>query len=168
MSLRKIRVYGDSVLRRKAKPVDDVDERIDQLVQDMFAALDVEGGVGLAAPQIGVSLRVIVISVPSEGGPRNELALINPVITSAEGWQESEEGCLSVPGIYEKVQRRAKVAVEGLELSGAPFKAEYEGLPATVFQHEIDHLDGVLFIDRLSPLKRRMLENELAKISRDG
>jgi peptide deformylase len=168
MDLRKIRVYGDPVLRRKAKPVGEIDESIERLVEEMFVVLEAEGGIGLAAPQVGVSLRVIIVSVPTGDGPRTELALVNPVITSAEGWLEHEEGCLSVPGLFEKVKRKARVTVEGLELSGLPYKAEYEGLPATVFQHEIDHLDGVLFVDRISPLKRRLLEKELVKIARAG
>jgi peptide deformylase len=169
MSLRKIRIYGDPALRQKAKPVEDVDESIDRLVEEMFSVLEIEGGIGLAATQIGVPLRVIVVSVPAEGGARAELALINPVITAAEGWLEHEEGCLSVPGVFEKVRRRAKVAVEGLELNGGPYRGEHEGLPATVFQHEIDHLDGVLFVDRISPLRRRLLDKELVKIARaDG
>jgi len=165
MSARRVRVYGDPVLRRKARPVGEIDDSVRGLVDDMFDALEEEGGIGLAAPQIGVSLRVIIVSIP-EDSSREELALVNPAITSAEGWQEFEEGCLSVPGIYEKVRRRAKVTVEGTDLAGAPFKRRYEGFPATVFQHEIDHLDGVLFVDRLSSMKRRMLEKDLAEISR--
>ena len=168
MSMKKIRVYGDPVLREKAKPVERIDESVDQLVEDMFSVLEIEGGIGLAANQIGVPLRVIIVSAPSEDGPRIELALVNPVITSAEGWFEHEEGCLSLPGIYEEVRRRAKVTVEGLLLSGERYKADHEELPATVFQHEIDHLDGVLFIDRISPLKRRLLEKELGKIAHAG
>jgi len=167
MSMKKIRVYGDPVLREKAKPVEGIDESIDQLVRDMFSVLEIEGGIGLAANQIGVPLRVIIVSAPSDDGTRIELALVNPVITSAEGWLEHEEGCLSVPGIYEEVRRRAKVTVEGLQLSGERYEAGYEDLPATVFQHEIDHLDGVLFVDRISPLKRRLLEKELSKIARE-
>jgi peptide deformylase len=168
MDLRQIRVYGDPVLRQKAKPVEKIDGSIEQLVDEMFLVLEAEGGIGLAAPQIGVSLRVIIVSVPADSGSRTELALVNPVITSAEGSFEHEEGCLSVPGLYEKVERKARVTVEGLELSGVPYKGHYEGLPATVFQHEIDHLDGVLFVDRISPMRRRLLEKELGKIARAG
>lgn len=164
MSGSRVRVYGADVLRRKAKPVEEVNESITELVDEMYAVLEKEGGIGLAAPQIGMPLRVIIVSIPADLG-RTELTLINPVISAAEGWQEYEEGCLSVPGIYENVKRRANITIEGLEPSGAAFKREYEGFPATVFQHEIDHLDGVLFVDRLPRMKRRMLEKELAEIS---
>jgi peptide deformylase len=162
----KVRVYGDSVLRKKAEPVGNIDSSIEELVDRMYVALEEEGGIGLAAPQIGVSKRVIIISIPNDDGSRTELTLVNPAITSAEGTQEFEEGCLSVPGIYEKVRRKAKITIEGQLLNGMPFTAEYEGFPATVFQHEIDHLDGVLFVDRLPRMKRRLLEKELAGISR--
>lgn len=167
MSETRIRVYGDPVLRRKAKSVEKIDCSIERLVDRMYEALEMEGGIGLAAPQIGAGDRVIIVSIPDDGG-RAELTLINPVITSAEGTQEFEEGCLSVPGIFEKVERKAKITVEGLLMNGAPFKAVYEGFPATVFQHEIDHLDGVLFVDRLPRMKRRLLERELAEIARQG
>ena len=167
MENSRVRVYGDAVLRKKAEPVEKIDSSIRELVERMFVALEEEGGIGLAAPQIGVSKRVIIVSVPEDSG-RTEIALVNPVITSAEGTQEFEEGCLSVPGIFEMVQRKAKITIEGLELSGKTYKAEYEGFPATVFQHEIDHLDGVLFVDRLPRMKRRLLEKELAEISREA
>jgi peptide deformylase len=164
----KVRVYGDAVLRRKAKPVEEIDSSIEELVDRMFVALEEEGGIGLAAPQIGVSKRVIIVSIPDDAGGRVGLTLVNPVITSAEGTQEFEEGCLSVPGIYETVQRKAKITIEGRLLNGSSYEAVYEGFPATVFQHEIDHLDGVLFVDRLSRMKRRLLEKKLAEISRSS
>jgi peptide deformylase len=167
MGLRRVRVYGDPVLRRKAKPIDEVDGSVEKLVEEMFEVLEEEGGIGLAAPQIGVPLRLIIVSIPGDQG-REELALVNPVVTQPEGWQEYEEGCLSVPGIYEKVRRRAKITVEALDLAGAPIALTYEKFPATVFQHELDHLDGVLFIDRLPRMKRRMLEKELAEIARSA
>lgn len=163
----RVRVYGDEVLRKKAEPVDEIDSSIKELVDRMYVALEEEGGIGLAAPQIGVSKRVIIVSIPEENS-RMELTLINPVITSAEGTQEFEEGCLSVPGIYETVQRKAKITLEGQLMNGSPYKAEHEGFPATVFQHEIDHLDGVLFVDRLPRMKRRFLEKELAEIARSN
>lgn len=165
MSDRQVRVYGDPVLRVKSKPVLEMDSSVEELVDEMFEALEEEGGIGLAAPQIGVPLRIIVVSLPAEIG-RTEVALINPEIKSAEGWQEFEEGCLSVPGIFDKVKRRARIKIEGLLPNGARFESEYEGFPATVFQHEIDHLDGVLFVDRLPRMKRRLLEKELSEIAR--
>ncbi len=165
MDVNKIRVYGDPVLRKKAAPVDEIDSAIEELIDEMYETLEEEGGIGLAAPQIGVSSRVIVLSLPEDAG-RRELALVNPVISSAEGRQEYEEGCLSVPGIFERVRRKARIKVEGLLPNGAPFESTYEGFPATVFQHEIDHLDGALFVDRLSRMKRRLLEKELSEIAR--
>ena len=165
MGLEKIRVYGDPVLRRKAGPIEKAGASIDQLIQEMFDVLEEEGGIGLAAPQIGVPLRVTIVSIPADVG-RKELALLNPIITQAEGWQEFEEGCLSVPGIFEDVRRRAKITIEALNPDGSRFEHTYEGFPATVFQHEIDHLDGVLFVDRLPRMKRRLLEKELAEIAR--
>ncbi len=165
MSNRQVRVYGDPVLRVKSKPVLEMDSSVEELVDEMFEALEEEGGIGLAAPQIGVPLRIIIVSLPAEIG-RTEVALINPEIKSAEGWQEFEEGCLSVPGIFDKVKRRARIKIEGLLPNGARFESEYEGFPATVFQHEIDHLDGVLFVDRLPRMKRRLLEKELSEIAR--
>lgn len=165
MSDRQVRVYGDPVLRVKSKPVLEMDSSVEELVDEMFEALEEEGGIGLAAPQIGVPLRIIVVSLPAEIG-RTEVALINPEIKSAEGWQEFEEGCLSVPGIFDKVKRRARIKIEGLLPNGARFESEYEGFAATVFQHEIDHLDGVLFVDRLPRMKRRLLEKDLSEIAR--
>jgi peptide deformylase len=165
MRLKRVRVYGDPVLRRKAKPIDKIDGSVEKLVEEMFEVLEEEGGIGLAAPQIGVPLRLLIVSIPADQG-RDELALINPVVTHAEGWQEYEEGCLSVPGIYEKVKRRAKITVEALDLAGSRMVSTYEKFPATVFQHEMDHLDGVLFVDRLPRMKRRMLEKELSEIAR--
>lgn len=165
MSNRQVRVYGDPVLRVKSKPVVEMDSSVEELVDEMFKALEEEGGIGLAAPQIGVPLRIIVVSLPADIG-RTEVALVNPEIKSAEGWQEFEEGCLSVPGIFDKVKRRARIKIEGLLPNGKRFESEYEGFPATVFQHEIDHLDGVLFVDRLPRMKRRLLEKELSEITR--
>lgn len=165
MSHGQVRIYGDPVLRVKSRPVLELDPSIEELVDEMFEALEEEGGIGLAAPQIGVPLRVIIVSLPADLG-RAEVALINPEIKSAEGWQEFEEGCLSVPGIFDKVKRRARIKIEGLLPNGTRFESEYEGFPATVFQHEIDHLDGVLFVDRLPRMKRRLLEKELSEIAR--
>ena len=159
MSEKHVRVYGDPELRKKAKPVKELDSSIEKLVEEMYEVLEQEGGIGLAAPQIGVPLRVIIVSLPADVG-RTEISLINPEIKSAEGWQEYEEGCLSVPGVFDKVKRRARIKIEGLLPNGALFESEYEGFPATVFQHEIDHLDGVLFVDRLPRMKRRLLEFE--------
>ncbi len=167
MKLKRVRVYGDPVLRRKAKPIGKIDASVEKLVDEMFEVLEEEGGIGLAAPQIGVPLRLIIVSLATDSG-RDELALINPLITRAEGWQEYEEGCLSVPGIYEKVKRRAKITLEAMDLSGSRISSAYEDFLATVFQHELDHLDGVLFVDRLPRMKRRMLEKDLAEMARSA
>jgi peptide deformylase len=147
---------GDPVLRDPAEPVERVDDALRTLIVDMFDTMYAQDGVGLAAPQVGIGQRVIVID------PREEevkpFALINPRITwFSSDLDRSEEGCLSIPGLKEIVERPFAVQVEGLDRDGQPVKLEATALLARILQHEVDHLDGILFIDRLSPLKRRML-----------
>ena len=154
---------GDPVLRQKAESLGEVDAETRRLIQDMFETMYEADGVGLAAPQVGVSQRVIVID-PHEQGMK-PFGLINPVILqSAKEVERGEEGCLSIPGLKDIVERPAGVVVEGLDADGQPLHIEAEGLLARVLQHEIDHLDGILFPDRLSPLKRNMLLKRWQKV----
>lgn len=143
MAVREIIKAGDKVLKEHAAPVAKIDKRIKQLLSDMAQTMYDADGVGLAAPQVGISLRVVVIDVGD-----GLIELINPVITEHEGCEKGPEGCLSVPGVYGEVERYARVTVEGLDRSGKKVRISGTGLLARALQHEIDHLDGVLFIDK--------------------
>lgn len=164
MAVRKILYLPDSRLRTIAKPVETFDEKLQSLIDDMFDTMYHARGVGLAAPQIGVSLRLSVIDVL--GDKTEQLVIINPEIISAEGEKEFDEGCLSVPGAYDKVIRAEKVTVSALDRTGKPFQVSGDGLLAECLQHEIDHLNGKLFVDLLSPLKRAMARRKLEKFKR--
>lgn len=164
MAIRKILHYPDPRLRRKALPVDTVDDEIRTLIDDMAETMYQAPGMGLAAPQIDVSKRILVIDI-SEA--RNDLRVfVNPELLTQEGEQTMEEGCLSVPGVYEEVTRAEKVTVRALGRDGKPFELEADGLLATCVQHEIDHLDGKLFVDYLSRLKQQRVRKKLAKQQR--
>ena len=163
MSLRDIVLYPADVLAKRAVEVGSFDAALDQLVEDMIQTMYEAPGIGLAAPQVGVLQRVTVIDVSpreaaeDEPAPEPELhVLINPQIVHRQGKIVWEEGCLSIPGVYEKVDRAERVVVQALDRRGQPLELEATGLLAVCIQHELDHLDGVVFLDRLSPLKRRM------------
>ena len=162
-----LRYYGDPVLRRKADPVREVTPEIRDLIEAMFVTMVVEEGVGLAAPQVGRSLRVFVIDVEDEGMPRVRQAFVNPVIVERSGEIVGEEGCLSIPTLRADVKRAARVVVDALDAEGKPFRMEAEGLVARALQHENDHLDGILFLDRLGPITRRLLEAKWKRIRTD-
>lgn len=164
MAIRKILYLPDPRLRLVAKPVETFDEKLQILIEDMFDTLYEVRGVGLAAPQIGVSLRLSVID--TVGDKKSQLVIINPEILSSEGEKEFEEGCLSVPGVYDKVIRAPQVKVKALDRQGQPIEICAEGLLAECLQHEIDHLNGKLFVDLLSPLKRAMARRKLDKFKR--
>ena len=151
-------------MRTVAAPVAVVDDAIRKLVDDMFETMYDAPGIGLAATQVNVHQQVIVIDVSSERD--QPLCLINPEIIARDGVEESEEGCLSVPDIYEKVQRSEKVTVKALGRDGEPFTLEADGLLAVCIQHEMDHLAGKLFVDYLSPLKQQRLKKKLKKNQR--
>ena len=156
MPRREVRLLGDPVLRQRAEEVTEITDELRQLVDDMFATMYDEEGVGLAAPQVGIAQRVIVVDPHEEGTER--FALVNPVILeSAAELERGEEGCLSIPGLKEIVERPAAVVVEGMALDGSTRRLDASGLLARILQHEVDHLNGVLFIDRISPLKRKLL-----------
>ena len=158
-----VRLLGDPVLRRKAAPIEEITEHIRALIDDMFETMYAEEGVGLAGPQVGEEIRVVVIDPHEEGG-QGPVALINPrIVASGSETKRREEGCLSIPGLSEIVERPDSVVVEALDRGGEPLRLEAEGLLACILQHEIDHLDGVLFIDRLSPIKRKMLLSKWQK-----
>lgn len=162
--VREIRLLGDPVLRRPSDPVPDVDDAVRALVDDLVETMYAADGVGLAAPQVGVSLRVIVVDTREEEG-EGALALINPRIAEASAdTDRAEEGCLSIPGIADIVERPARVVIEAVDPGGAPVRVEAEGLRARALQHEVDHLDGVLFLDRLSALKRKMALQKWRKL----
>ncbi len=143
MALRKIRKYGDEVLRKKSKKVDVFDERLHTLIEDMLETMREAEGVGLAAPQIGILKRVVVIDVGE--GP---IVLVNPEIIESEGEITQPEGCLSIPGVVGEVPRPTRVKVRAQDKWGKPYEIEGEDLLARAFCHEIDHLDGILFIDK--------------------
>ena len=166
MALRKILTYPDDILRKKAEPVVEVDEEIKKLVNDMAETMYNEPGVGLAANQVGALKRVVVIDVEYTDGKPNLIVLINPEIIEKEGTSSIEEGCLSLPGVTEPVERAAKVTVRALDIDGISRDITAEGFFAHAVQHELDHLEGTLLIDHLSFLKRKMLSRELVKRKR--
>ena len=164
MALLPILHYPDPRLRKVAKPVAQVDDRIRKLVADMAETMRAAPGIGLAATQVDVHERVIVIDI-SEA--RDQLQVfINPEIVQAEGEEETEEGCLSVPGIYDTVRRAERVRVRALNLQGEPFTLDADGLLAVCVQHEIDHLDGKVFVDYLSRLKQQRIAAKMKKQER--
>lgn len=156
MSVLKIEMLGSEVLRKRAEEVAEVDDELRRLIRDMFETMYDAEGIGLAGPQVGVGRRVIVVDVNDES--RAPFALINPrIVETATETDKAEEGCLSIPGISSVVERSTRVVVEAMSESGEPMRLEAEGLLGRCLQHEVDHLDGVLFVDRLSPLKRNMV-----------
>ncbi len=152
MSLLALHLLGSPVLRQRSTEVKVVDDDVRRLVDDMFETMEAAHGVGLAANQVGVARRVAVID--AEG---NRFAMINPTIVEAEGRELAEEGCLSIPDIYGDVARAERVVLEALDRDGNPFRVEAGGLAARAIQHEIDHLDGILFLDHLSLMRRQTL-----------
>ena len=164
MALLEIEVLGAKVLRERAAPVEAVTDETRRLIRDMFDTMYDAEGIGLAAPQVGVSERVMIVDVPDEDGDRHVHALVNPVIVeSGRETEKATEGCLSIPELEEMVTRPVHVVVEGLSPSAEPVRIEAKGLLARALQHEIDHLDGILFIDRLSALKRGILMRKWRK-----
>ena len=167
MSLLNILRYPDPRLNKVAKPVAAVDARIQRLVDDMFETMYEARGIGLAATQVDVHERVLVIDVSEDRS--DPLVLINPRIVQASAeFIVGDEGCLSVPSIYDKVERHARVTVEALDRNGQPYQFEAEELLAVCVQHEMDHLLGKVFVEYLSPLKRNRIRSKLLKRERDG
>lgn len=164
MAILTVLEFPDERLRRKATVVETVDENIRTLLDDMLETMYQAKGVGLAATQVDVHKRVIVIDTSEDKDA--PLCLINPEIVAEQGVEESEEGCLSVPGFFEKVRRAEQVTVRALGRYGKPFELQADGLLAVCIQHEMDHLQGKLFVDYLSPLKRQRIKKKLDKIHR--
>lgn len=161
MAKLEILHYPDPRLRNVAKPVTEVDDEIRQLVKDMFETMYDAPGIGLASIQVNVPQRVIVVDVSEDHD--QPICLINPEIVETEGEETMDEGCLSVPGFYETVQRAEKIRVKALNENGEAFEMDADGLLAVCIQHEIDHLDGKLFVDYLSTLKRNRIRKKLEK-----
>lgn len=165
MAILSILHYPDPRLHTVARPVAEVDEHIRRLIQDMAETMYAAPGIGLAATQVDVHQQVVVIDISES---RSQLlVLVNPQIVDSSGTQDYEEGCLSVPGIYETVRRAERVRVEALDALGQPFSLETEGLLAVCIQHEIDHLKGKVFVERLSQLKQVRIRNKLKKRMRE-
>ncbi len=168
MTIRIIRTYPDPVLRIKTARVEKIDNSLSQLIQDMIETMHAAPGVGLAANQVGVSLQLAVIDLSSreEDQQRHPLmVIINPEILSLDGTVVEEEGCLSIPDYAEKTKRASKVRVRAQDRTGKFFEIAAEGLLAKALQHEIDHLNGILFIDRLSPLKKSIFKRRFKKLA---
>ena len=152
MSLLPLHLLGSPILRQRSSEVAGVDDEVRRLVDDLFETMEAAHGVGLAANQVGVARRVAVVDADGQ-----RFAMINPVIVEAEGRTTAEEGCLSIPEIFGDVTRPERVVLEALDRDGKPFRLEADGLAARAIQHEIDHLDGILFLDHLGLMKRKVL-----------
>lgn len=157
MAIRIIREDGDEILRKRSREVEIVDDKIRQILEDMVDTMHQSNGVGLAGPQIGLLKRLVVIDLYDDNGP---IKLVNPKIIKQEGEQEVEEGCLSFPNQFAKIIRPAKVLIEALNENGEKIKIEGEGLLAQAISHELDHLDGILFIDKIIPGTLEYVEPE--------
>ena len=166
MALLEILHFPDPRLRNVARPVAEVDDAVRQLVDDMFETMYAAPGIGLAATQVNVAKRIVVIDISEDKD--QPLCLINPEILEKHGVEEMEEGCLSVPGVYDVVQRADRIRMRALDRDGQVFETETDGLLAVCIQHEIDHLDGKLFVDYLSQLKRTRIRKKLEKEQRQS
>lgn len=160
--------YPDPVLQKPGEPVTDFDTELRRFVADMFETMYASQGIGLAAQQVGVAKRITVIDLSMGKDPAQKLVLVNPEVILREGKQYEEEGCLSFPEIREKISRAAKVSIRAQNENGKWFEMDGEELLARAFQHEIDHLDGVLFIFRMSALKRDLTLRRIRKMQREG
>lgn len=168
MAIRTILHYPDPRLRQKALPIERVVPEIERLIDDMAETMYAAPGVGLAATQIGELHRLFIVDVAAEDEPSNLIVFINPEITQKDGEQCGPEGCLSFPGISEDVKRASKITVRALSREGKPFELTAEGLLAVAIQHENDHLDGVLMIDRMGMLKKRIIQRKMQKRGADA
>ena len=164
MALIEILHFPDPRLRKKATPVDEVNDQVRQTVEDMFETMYQAPGIGLAATQVNIQRQIIVIDVSEDKA--EPLCLINPEIIAKEGEEEMQEGCLSVPGIFESVQRAENITVKALDQHGVEFTLRADGLLAVCIQHEMDHLAGKLFVDYLSPLKMQRIKKKMLKMKK--
>ena len=170
MSLLRIAHYPEPVLLSVGKPVgeEEFDAALERVVEDMFETMYDAGGVGLAAPQVFDSRRLFVMDVPDEEGKSNKITFINPEIISVEGEQTGEEGCLSFPGLYQTVQRQMRVIVRAQNVKGEQFEADLKDLAARCVLHETDHCDGIVFLDRMSSLKRQLAKRKIKALQKTG
>jgi peptide deformylase len=168
VKLHEVVKYPDPVLAKVAAPITVFDDVLRKLVEEMFNSMYAAQGIGLAAPQIAISKRLTVIDVSFQENPKDKLVLINPEVVETRGRQTEEEGCLSLPDIREKVQRAAWVKVRAQNEHGKWFEVEGEELLARALLHEIDHLDGILFTDRISRLKRELVLRKIRKLQKNG
>lgn len=168
MAALEIVKYPEPVLHTVGKPVERFDDKLKQLVADMFETMYAAKGVGLAAPQVGVSQRLFVMDVPNEAGESNKIAIANPEIIRVEGEQIGDEGCLSFPGLYIKIQRNMRAIVRGQNLAGDWFELDGEELTARCILHETDHCDGIVFLDRMTKLRREMAKRKIKRLQKTG
>jgi peptide deformylase len=166
--IRPIVKYGDPILERPAEPVSEFNGELKQLASDMFEAMYAYKGVGLAAPQVGVPIRMAVIDVSAGADPNERLVIVNPEVLETSGSQTGEEGCLSIPGFREEVTRANKVKIRAQDLDGQWFEKDAEELLARAMLHERDHLEGILFLQYLSPLKRELIRRKIRKMAKAG
>jgi peptide deformylase len=168
LAVLPIRLYGDPVLQARAKPVTKITPELRRMAEEMFETMASARGVGLAANQVGVLERLFVLDVPGDEDdePSRRLVMINPEILDRSGQQVDEEGCLSFPGLYFDVKRAMHVKARAMDLEGQQFEVEAEGYLARAIQHELDHLDGVLFVDRLRGIKRQQIVRRIHKLQR--
>jgi len=160
--------YGANALHQPAAPVAEITDDIDRLITNMVETMYAAPGIGLAAPQVGVPLRIFVIDLSMGRDPNGLVTMINPEFVARDGMQLEEEGCLSVPGFNATVVRPQRAVVKGLDREGNPQQVDGEGLLARAFQHEMDHLDGMLFIDRLRGIKKEMIVRKIRKLAKAG
>lgn len=163
MAVLDIKKYPEAVLKKKSLPVDKFDKDLQRLIDDMIETMYAAPGVGLAAPQVGVSKRLLVIDVSSKEEEHPLVVLINPEIVESDGIADSEEGCLSLPEYSTTLKRADRVVVKGFDRDGKPVEIDADGLLARALQHEIDHLDGVLIVDRISAIKREFFKKKYLK-----
>lgn len=170
MALRKIVHYPEPVLLTVGKPLadDEFGSDLKKLVDDMFETMYAAGGVGLAAPQIGISQRLFVMDVPDGEGRSDKLAFINPEIIRVEGEQVGDEGCLSFPGLYQTIKRDMRVIVQAQDVTGETFERDLTDLAARCVLHETDHCDGIVFLDRMTPLKRQLAKRKIKRLREEG
>jgi peptide deformylase len=170
MSLLKIVHYPDPVLLAIGKPVgdDEFGPQLEATVLDMFETMEKAGGVGLAAPQVGISKRLFVMDTPNDDGTNERHVLINPEIISVEGEQTGDEGCLSFPGLYQVVKREMRVIARARDINGDEFELDVADLAARCILHETDHCDGIVFLDRMSPLKRQLAKRKIKVLQKTG
>ena len=170
MSVLPIVHYPDPVLLTAGKPIlaEEFNEDLEKLVANMFETMEDAGGVGLAAPQVGISSRLFVMDVPTDEGGRERRVLINPEIIHIEGQQTSEEGCLSFPGLFQVVKREMRVVARAHDVKGEQFEIDVADLAARCILHETDHCDGIVFLDRMTPLKRELAKRKIKSLQKTG